>query len=183
MLRLISVTLVFFLSGCTAFNNMNQRYQGNENSEYYRVPVDSTLVLNQSLTIPIRHKRVYFQDGRPLAFYEVNEYQPWCVLRMRAKKDVAQMIAPGEFVVSEVTREHLYEIARLPILVAQFDTDGGSEMTYQVVATRMELTSDTQPDVRTLSCSRWSIPQDRYWVTIRDVRETLGSIFNLRLRK
>ncbi len=182
MLRLISVTLVFFLSGCTVFTNLHQKYQGNENSPYYRVPVDSTLVLNQPLTIPVRHKRVYFQDGRPLAFYEVNQYQPWCVLRIRAKKDVAQTIAPDEFVVSEVTREHLYELARLPILVAQFDP-GGTEMTYEVVATRMELSSDTQPDVQRLSCSRWRIPQDRYWVAIRHVRETLGSIFDLRLKK
>ncbi len=182
MLRLTAITLVFFLSGCTALNNMNQRYQGNENSKYYRVPVDSTLVLNQSLTIPIRHKRVYFQDGRPLAFYEVNEYQPWCVLRMRAKKDVAQKLVPDEFVVSAVRREDLYEVARLPVLVAQFDP-GGTEMTYQVIASRMELSSDIQPDVQSLSCSRWRIPQDRYWVTIRDVRESLGSIFDLRLRE
>lgn len=182
MLRLISITLVFLLSGCTFLGNLEKRHQGDESSPYYRVPVDSTLVLNQPLTVPIKQKRVYFQDGRPLAFYEVNEYQPWCVLRMRTKKDVAQRIASDEFVVSEVTREYLHEVARLPILVAQFER-GGSEMTYEVVATRMELTSDTQPDVQSLSCSRWRIPQDRYWVTIRDVRESLGSIFDLRLKK
>lgn len=182
MLRLIAITLVVFLSGCTAFSNFNQRYEGNENSPYYRVPVDSTLVLNQSLTIPAKQKRVYFQEGKPLAFYEVNQYQPWCVLRMQAKKDAVQTIVPGEFIVSEVTREHLHEIARLPILVARFEPDG-SEMTYEVVATRMVLSSDTQPDVRTLSCSRWSIPQDRYWVSIRNVRETLGNIFDLQLNK
>ena len=180
MLRLISITLVFFLSGCTAFNNMNQRYQGNENSPYYRVPVDSTLVLKQPLTVPVRQKRVYFQDGRPLAFYEVNEYQPWCVLRMRAKKDVAQKVVPDEFVVSEVSHEHLHEIAMFPVLVAQMEPDG-TNMTYEVVASRMELSSDNQPDVKSMSCSKWRIQQDRYWVTVRSIRETLAGIFDLQL--
>lgn len=182
MLRLISITLIFFLSGCAAFNNMTQKHQGDENSRYYRVPVDSTLVLNQSLTIPAIHRRVYFQYGRPLAFYEVKEYQPWCVLRTRAKKDVPQTIAPGEFVVSEVTREYLYQVGSLPILVAQFGPGGGTNMTYRVTASRMALSSDTQPDVESLSCTNWRIPMDRYWVTIRDIRQTLGNIFDLRLR-
>ena len=116
------------------------------------------------------------------AFYEVNEYQPWCVLRLRAKKDVAQTITPDEFLVSEVTRENLHEIARLPVLVAQLDPEG-TNATYEVVATRMALESEAQPDVQTLSCSRWGIPQDRYWVTVRDVRDTLGGLFNLRINR
>ena len=134
MLRFISVAIVLWLSGCTVLNELHQRHQGDEGSPYFRVPIDSKLVLNQALTIPAKKRRVYFQYGKPLAFWEVNEYRPWCVLRMRAKKDVPQRIVPGEFLVNDVSREHLYEIARLPVQVAQFRSDG-TDFTYEVVAT------------------------------------------------
>ncbi len=180
MLRFISVAIVLWLSGCTVLNELHQRHQGNEGSPYYRVPVDSKLVLNQAVIVPAKKRRVYFQYGRPLAFWEVNEYRPWCVLRMRTKKDVAQKITPDEFVVRSVSREPLYEIARLPVQVAQFGSDG-TDFTYEVVATRLELYSDTQPNVQTLSCSKWGVQQDRFHVTIRSIRETLGDIFDLQL--
>ena len=35
MLRLSSITVVLFLSGCTAFTNLHQKYQGSEDSPYY----------------------------------------------------------------------------------------------------------------------------------------------------
>ena len=180
MLRFISIAVVVFMSGCAALSDLHQRHQGDEVSPYFRVPVDSKLVLNQAVMVPAKKRRVYFQYGKPLAFWEVNEYRPWCVLRMRTKKDVPQRIIPDEFLVNDVSREHLYEIARLPVQVAQFGSDG-TDFTYEVVATRLELYSDAQPDVEILSCSKWGAQQDRFHVTIRSIRETLGDIFDLQL--
>lgn len=179
MLRFISIVIVLWLSGCTALNELHQRHQGNEASPYFRVPIDSKLVLNQAVIVPAKKRRVYFQYGRPLAFWEVNEFRPWCVLRLHTKKDLPQRITPGEFLVNDVNREHLHEIARLPVQVAQLQP--GFDFTYEVVATRLELYSRTQPNVQTLSCSKWGVPQDRFNVTIRSIRETLGDIFDLQL--
>lgn len=173
---------VIVLAGCQAFTNYNQRFYGKEESPYFRVPIDSTLVLNRELTVPVKRKRVFFQYGQPLAsHWEVAVYKPWCVLRLDTKKDVAQRIKPDKFAIRKVERENLYQVALAgPIQVAQREPDG-TDFTYEVVASVMELYSESQPDVVNLSCTRWGVPQDRYWVTISSIRETLGDIFTLQL--
>lgn len=184
MPRSISVILVLFLSGCAVLSDFHQRQQGNENSTYYTVAVESKLVLNRRLTVPAKKNRLYFQHAQILAFEDVNEFQPYCALHLHTKKDVPQAINPDEFVVHKVFQEHLFHLAGFPIgspirLAQLEDRDGG--MTYEVVATVMDLLSEGQPDVLRMTCAAWGLPQDISNLTIQKIRQSLGDIFTLQL--
>ena len=182
MPRWTVIFLVIFVSGCQALGTHNERYYGNENSPNFRVPTDSIFVLNQELIVARKRKRAFFQFGRVLAqYHQVNRHQPWCVLRLRAKKDTVQRIEPDRFIVRSVQSRALYQIALIgPVKVAQ-RRRAGHDFNYQVFASEMELGSERQPDVRNLACARWRTRSDYYSVRIRDIRETLGNTFTLEL--
>lgn len=177
-------TVIFFgafLLGCQAIGTHNERFYGNENSPNFRVPTDSVFVLNQELTIGRKLRRTYFQYGRVVPeHYRINRYQPWCVLRLRSKKDTAQRVKPDRFIVRSTNSRAFYEIGLLgPIKVAQ--RRQGHDFNYVVYGLQMELESERNPDVTTLICTRWRTRSEFYSVRIRDIRETLGDAFTLEL--
>ncbi|MFQ6022174.1 MAG: hypothetical protein ACE5NW_05580 [Acidiferrobacterales bacterium] len=182
MMRFATLALmIIVLAGCQAFTNFNQRFYGNEESPYFSVSVDSTLVLKQELTVPAKNASVWFQRGRAVTqFYEVHKYNPYCRLTLDTKRDVPQTIQPDEFVIRRVGQRDEFTVDGGFIQVAEIPRDGGFEA-FQVKATRMELRSESQPDVVRLTCASWGLPQDMSHVTIREIRQTLGDIFALQL--
>jgi hypothetical protein len=154
---------------------------GDENSRDFRIPVDSKLVLQQELLVPARIDRLYLQKGKVLLFQNVNEYLPYCALSLYAKKDVTHTIVPDEFIVRKMYRQYLFNLAMGPVLVAELTPGGG--LTYQVIATLLELRSVQQPDVVRMTCANWGIPQDLAHLTLGQMRESLGDIFVLELPK
>ena len=154
----------------------------NERSTMFEVPVDSRLVLHRSLEIAPGQRSAYLQRGRLLPWYHVNQYAPYCALAVQAGQDVAQSVGPDEFVVRNVSQRFLFTLAlRKPRLVhAAVDRDGNG-MTYEVVATAMDLSSARQPEVRALTCAHWALPQGRSYLTVQDIRRALGSYFTLEL--
>ncbi|MFQ5757272.1 MAG: hypothetical protein ACE5H7_14430 [Acidiferrobacterales bacterium] len=178
MLRISVVVVVVFLAGCQGY--YDRHIYGNEKSPYFKVPVDSRLILNQELAIPANTDRIYFQHGQVRSFQDTNEYLAYCALQIRTRKDTAQSVKPGEFVVEKSYRQTIYQLAlRAPLLLAQMDGGGDGVMEYRVMVTIMELLSTSQPDVIRLTCGKWDLPPDAPHITIRDMREELGNIFRL----
>lgn len=174
MMRFVVPFLVVFLSACqTAYKDG----QSNENAAYFRLPVNSKLMLNQTLTISAKSSRTYFQFGRTRVFHEINQYRPYCELRMQTKGEGAQSVGPAEFIIQQVVRE------------MRFTVDGGliqlasdPEATeWLVLATVMHLHSESEPNVISLACASWGLPQDMSHLTIRKIRATLGDIFTLKM--
>jgi hypothetical protein len=170
--------LIIWLAGC---RSPVMQLEGDENSPNFRIPVDSKLVLQQELLVPARRDRVYFQKGKVSLFQYVNQYLPYCALSLYAKKDVAQTIVPDEFIVHKTYRQFLFDLAMGPVMVAGLSPGGG--MTYQVLATLLELRSVNQPDVVRMTCSNWGLPQDSAHLTLGQMRESLGDIFLLEMPK
>lgn len=154
----------------------------NERSTLFEVPVDSRLVLHRSVEIAPGQRSAYLQQGKLLPWYHVNQYAPYCALAVQAGRDVAQSVGPDEFVVRNVSQRFLFTLALgQPRLVhAAVDRDGNG-MTYEVVATAMDLNSARQPEVRALTCAHWGLPQGRSYLTVQDIRRALGSYFTLEL--
>jgi hypothetical protein len=152
----------------------------NEDSPYFEVPVDSKLVLNQTLTVPAYARNVFFQRGQVLPFYYVNEFIDYCALTVYAQKQVPQTIKPDTFVVTKVYREYLYQLAQASLMVAQAFQDDDGESWY-VLATQMELQAKNQSDVIRLTCAAWGLPQDISNVTVAGIRKSLGQIATLEL--
>jgi hypothetical protein len=158
----------------------------NEKSPYFEIPVDSTFVLQQPLTVPPRTDSVYFQSGQILAWYDVNEYSSYCVLRLNSKSETIRRVEPDRFVVRRVSTEFFFQLARRYAPVARAvrvasmgrDRDGES---YQVAAMVMALVSARQPEVARLTCADWTLPQGSPAITVQKIRQALGPFFDLQL--
>ncbi len=187
MIRFVSVALVVFVSACqTAYKDG----QPNEDSSYYEVPVDSKLILHQDLTIPAKTAIVYLQRGQIfLKHYQYNRYATYCELELSAKRNVPQTVKADEFVIYKVKQETVFGDGGFIQLasrvrfggVAQFGRGSDGFQGYEVVATRMTLRSERQPDVQALICASWEPAQAISYLTIRKIRNTLGDIFSLQL--
>ncbi len=180
MLRFVIVAVAMVvLPGCQSFYEKN--IEGNTNSPYFLVPVDSTITLKQELTIPANRDRIYLVEGQLRRWQDVDVYRPYCMLQVATTKRVPQTVKPAEFVVQKVFQETIYQLAlQGPTQVAQLDRDGGV-MEYKVVATVMELFSQNEPEVTKMTCGRWELPADMPHITINGIHKQLGGIFELTL--
>jgi len=162
----------------------------NEGSPYFQVPVDSKLILNRTITIEPFQNSAYFQRGRMIPWYEVIKYGAYCALAVERKRDVEQVVKPGEFVVHNVSNESFFSIAKagkrnlVPVAfkLPVADTKDGNG-SYEVYATVMELRSDTQTEVRRLTCANWGLPQGMQTLTVEIIRQSLGDFFSLKLAR
>jgi hypothetical protein len=186
--RIAALLLIALVAACeTAYKDGVP----NERSSAFEVPVDSKLVLHRSIEIPPGQGSAYLQQGKLLRWYDVNQYAPYCALGLAARREAAQGVSPGAFVIRKVTQRFFFTLAagapaqaghalRQAQLVHAADrADDG--MTYEVVGTVMELHSAGQPEVRALTCANWGLPQGRSYLTVENIRQALGSYFTLEL--
>lgn len=168
------------------------RYEGDESSPYYAPPVGTRVILNRAITIPPEQVSVMLQNGRIVPPGEINTYYPHCKFEVRRRLDVPQTVKPDEFVVTRVERNLLHSVEAGTTLHTRASVgigigigvgggvngDGPSVQTY---ATRMDLRSDTQPDVFRLTCGQWGYPYDGEHVSVNGMRKALGDVITLRL--
>lgn len=151
----------------------------NERSAEFQVPVDSKLVLRRNLEIEPGQASAHLQDGKLLPWYHVNQYAPYCALALQARRDVAQSVGPDDFVVRKVSQRFLFTLAQArPVRTQRERSDA---MTYEVLATVMQLHSARQPEVRALTCASWGLPQGGSYLTVEQIRRALGAYFTLEL--
>ncbi len=157
----------------------------NENSPYFEVPVDSKLVLNRELVVPAQQRYLYLQNGKALNFQDVNPYFPYCALELHTKKAQPQPIRPDTFAIHKVSQRHQFSLARADVQVAGRNTAQIRDLDgidpWQVVATLLELYSETQRDVVLMACASWGLPQNMPYITVAEIRRSLGEIFSLHL--
>ena len=174
--RFSALLLVALLAACeTAYKDGRP----NERSAEFRVPVDSKLVLHRTLEIAPGQGKAYLQNGRLLPWYDVNQYAPYCALALQGSRDAAQRVSPDEFVVRTVSQRFLFTLAAGPLVRAQ--RERSDAMTYEVLATVMQVHSERQADVRALTCASWGLPQGRSYLTVEQIRRALGAYFTLQL--
>ena len=156
----------------------------NERSPWFVVPVASKLVLHRSIEVAPGQGAAYLQNGRLLPWYDVDQHGAYCALSVPARWDVAQLVTPGEFVVRRVSQRPLFTLAAAQggalrrVAAREGDGDG---MTYEVLATVLDIHSQQQPEVRALTCASWCLPQGRMCNTVADIRRALGPYFTVEL--
>jgi hypothetical protein len=154
------------------------------NSPRFAPPVGWTLQLNQSLTVPARASRIYFQGGKSYAapgvisFSAVDQYYPNCYLQMRSPVAEPRQLQPDIFRIERVRRTEDWVQSR-PLEVAMAGMFRISGTGMQIYSTVLDLHSDRQPDVWRLSCQQWDEPYDANHVTVNQIRKALGDIFTL----
>lgn len=191
----VFVVSVLIMSGCQTTD-----YIGNENSYRYRIPVSSTLTLNQTLTIPADRSSIYLFRGKVVTYNDVDIYYPHCQFRLNKIGKQVRTIRPDTFVITKVNDWEDYH-AQGPLRFADASIsigggvgvgtsgrvtvgagtgDGGPSIIKY--ATIISLQSSSQPNVKDMICAHWGDQGDIEAVTIKETRDTLGSIFTLHLK-
>jgi len=191
MHRLYALVVIACLAGCSpAYINGTP----NENSPYFQLPVGSELQLVRPVEVPAGRDQLYFQNGQTMDWHEVDIYLPHCALQVTSKQEVARPVQPDVFVVTDAYTERYFKQVRSPPTLipaikpaafgampltagGDFDADGG--MDYEVVAVIMTLYSDHQPQVTSLACADWGLPQDTVHITVHKIRRALNGFFTI----
>ncbi len=177
MSRIILFIPLIMLTACQGLPTKS------EDSPYYDIPAGSILVLNETITIPAERTSVYLQNGKILHYSMVDPYYPHCQFDVRTIKDTSQIVSRDKFIIYKVghwTSAIDNGIKRVGLRIL---SSGGNGLSPQTYATILYLQSDRQPDVLTMTCQHWEDPVDAEFLTIKQIRRTLGSVFTLELLK
>ena len=147
--------MAMMLAGCEAL--LAQKYD--INSEFYKVPSGSKLILNRSLDIPAGRAHMVILAGRSAA--GANRHSVNCQLEVRTLGP--GRVQPDTFDISwaENSREWIS-----PPNIMRF---------YRV----LHLKSSAQPDVLKLTCDNWDGPLLGRNVSIPEMRAALGDVITL----
>jgi len=151
-----------------------------QNSYLYSVPVGSTLRLNKAITIPANLARRYFQAGKTVLEKDINIYYPHCSLLMNTLVSSERTLQPTSFEIIKVLDDE--ELAQRYIqYAANFigQSDGPTIVGY---ASYYYLRSADAADVRSLECIQWNDPVAVEYLSINEVRRSLGDYFTLELK-
>lgn len=175
----LALVLMVFLIGCESL------IETDVNSPFYKVPSGSTLILHRDVAIPANRLKIYIQDGS--LGYGVNQYYPFCKFELRKAKKQSQSILPDQFMVTRTRRIVDYFVG-LDVdereLLASIDlkSSGNGKPSPRIYGTQMELRSTTQPQVFRMTCGHLQDPNiTARHLSINQIRETLGTVFTLRL--
>jgi hypothetical protein len=189
MHRLSTLLIMAYLAGCSpAYINGTP----NENSPYFQLPVGSEIQLERPVEVPAGRDQLYFQNGRTMDWHEVDIYLPHCALQVSSKREATRPVQPDVFMVTDTYTERFFKQVRTPTLIpaikpaafgamplagGDIDLDGG--MDYEVVAVIMTLHSEHQPQVTSMTCADWGLPQDTVHITVHKIRRALDGFFTV----
>lgn len=176
-LRLIALGLVSpaIFSGCDPV-----RVAGDEDSQFFSVPLGSTFTLEREITIQPDQTSVYLQNGEIESVGGVDFYRPHCKFELFSISEQARVVKPDAFVVIRIVDQREDVSIGQPMYagLAMSGTDGPIHLTF---STTMYLESKQQPDVFRMDCKRWDWPATGEFLSISEMREALGDYFTLTL--
>ena len=193
MLRItILAAAALVLSAC-----QTKDYTGDEDSYRYRIPVGSTLTLNQTLTIPGDRSSIYVFRGEVVTYRNVDIYYSHCQFKLKKISKEARKIKPDTFVVTKLVDWEDYQAGKM-LHFADAGIYTGANLSGRIVvgaggdggpsikkyATIISLQSNAQPQVKEMVCAYWGSEGDFDFepLTISQTRKTLGNIFTLNIK-
>jgi hypothetical protein len=174
-MHVLWLLLIGLLAGCQSL------YPYDETRHYFSVPSGSNLILNRPLRTAPGELAIYLQDGVPYTAAP-NRMQPYCKFELRHKREQAQRIEPDRFVIERATRHWSTGLEpdwRLRPAIRLLLDDGGP--TFLVFSSFFFLRSDQQPEVLRMTCEYWGDPATGRFLSIEQIRQTLGEVFTLEL--
>lgn len=179
--QIANVSVVLALYACSVNPTTD------ENSAFYNVPVGSSIRLNQDVTINGEQVAVYVQNGRLMPYDEVNKYNPNCKFEIYTMSEQPRIVKQDTFriikVVDDIESSSLQKSTQLALLDDVFmfvSLDMSNVFNY---ATMMYLNSEKQKDVYRMTCQHWEDIKDDRYLTVTQMREAMGEIFTLVIKK
>ena len=145
------------------------------------------LQLNREIVIPGETASLHIQDGepKPQQLNPVENYRPYCVIRVRNRLATTQTIKPDIF---KITRVFLNEelVSLFPKIASLTMTAGypgfylgSGGYTAVVYVTEIYLQSSAQPDVISLDCKQWDDPALGAHLTMQEITLALGELITI----
>lgn len=144
------------------------------------IPVGSSLVLNQPLTIAAYGLAANIQGGKVVPDKVRDQYHPWCRLELRQTSETPRTLEPGRFAIVRVKQGYDYVLRERAQLAALRSAGLMSVYNYYV---ELFLESEAQPQVYRMTCQNWETGPDDQYLTIGEIRVTLGELFTLELKQ
>ena len=175
MCRFPSVLFVIMiLSGC------HHELVKDESSEFYSVPVGSTLVLNTEITIPPDQVSVLMQNGEIQKHANINFYYPNCKFELYSISENSRLVSPDHFLITRVVDDNEYTSVE-PRYYASLGMTAGDAPEVITYATVMYLESKTQPDVYRMTCKHWESVMDDRFLSVSQMRTAMGGLLTLKI--
>jgi hypothetical protein len=151
-----------------------------ETSPHSRIAVGSTVVLQQPLTVPVGHTRVFLQDGELREKHRLRIYYPHCNFELRTLSDAPQIIRPGRFVVTGLSwNEELVVEYRQGGM--QRVSDAGDD--YAPPINRLlhhRLAAPAQPELMRLTChGGFADAWQASFPSVSEIRHALGEYVSI----
>jgi len=151
----------------------------NYNSIFYSVPVNSTLTLNKDITIPANLARRFFQNGKAIKESDVNIYYPHCSILMDTLVDYERTIKPTTFKIYKILDDE--QEARLYIKFASNFIKVNDGPIIVGFVSYYYLRSANNPDINSLECVQWNDPYIDEYLTVNEIKKSLGDYFTLQI--
>jgi hypothetical protein len=163
------------LTACT-----NSQQIRDEDSQFFSVPLRSTFTLHTEITIPPDNTSVYFQFAKVVPVSNIDFYKPHCKFELYSISEQARQVRPDTFVVTRIVDQREDVSVKWPRYagLGLARVDGPVHLTF---STTMYLDSGLQPDVFRMNCKRWDWPAIGEFLSINEMRQTLGDYFSLTL--
>ena len=159
-----------------------QNIEKDHDSSLYSVTVGSSLQLNQPVIIQAGLARTFFQNGQITKKKDIDIYKPHCSITVNDITLSQQTIHPTTFLIYKITDDEEY--ATRKILYASINIGAISDgPTIMANSTYYYLQSTDAPHVRTLECLQWNDPYNVEYLSINEIKRSLGGIFTLVLKK
>jgi hypothetical protein len=147
-------------------------------SPYYKIPVGSSLILNQDIAIPAGQARALIQYGKMVTERnQIDQYYPWCEFEVRTLKDEERVIQPDHFRITRLSKEFRFS-SRSVMYASLVSNDYARLIGY---ATVMYLQSEKQPDVYRMTCLYWTDDNMDEHLSKNQISDTLGQVFSLEI--
>ncbi len=154
-----------------------------ESSQYYRLPVGATVVLNQDLIVPEGNARVFLQDGKVVKKTRLHVYQPHCNFQQRTVSDGTAVIKADRFKVTAVSvGDDMVVQNNAQVYVSMVIGGGRDGVTMINRYVRHTLSSSSQPQVMYLTChGGFQMPYQAQFPSLIDIRAALGGVATIEL--
>jgi hypothetical protein len=171
----VALLSLALLSACD-----NSQVVRDENSQFFSVPLGSTFTLSREITIQPDNTSVYLQNGKIELVSNVDFYKPHCKFELYTISEQARVVKPDTFVVTRIVDQREDVSIKWPHYagLGMARGDGPIHLTF---STTMYLESKIQPDVFRMNCKRWDWPAIGEYLSINEMRQSLGDYFTLRL--
>jgi len=178
-LKIVALIFPLFLLGCQSLGT------GSNAPSKFRIPVGSSITLNEPLKFQIGYSRSFIQFGKPIRPSELRKRYPYCQFYRYEHPDELQAVRSLQPDTFRVTRSYrAMDYLQSGSGQNPFATDNSSSgpPDDNVLGNIMKIQSVQQPEIVELKCAVLTEPALSNYLTVTEIREALGETVTISMQ-